>query len=72
MDNNENKYIPKFQFYLKKQDGQYYRFKLNKSSFLAQFPDNKKALKQIIKKNKLKVKNETDLVKAIKLLNLEI
>jgi hypothetical protein len=71
-DNFTNGYVHDFQFYLKKQDEKLYHFTLKKSSFLAQFPDNKKVLKQIIKKNKLRIKNELDLAKAVRLLNSEM
>ncbi len=63
---------PNFQFILKKQDGSYSIFKPNKAGFLSQFPEKKKELKKIITRNRLKIKKEKDLIKAVELFNMTL
>jgi hypothetical protein len=69
---NNTDYEPNYKYFLKKQDGQFDIFRPNKVGLLAQFPEKKKELRKIIKKNRLSIKKEADLKKAIELLNLEI
>jgi hypothetical protein len=60
---------PHYQFIIKKEDGSVSIFKPNKISLLAQFPDKKKELKKIISKNRLNIRKESDLAKAIEIFN---
>jgi len=69
---NKVDYAPHFKYFLKKQDGKFEVFRPNKISLVSQFPEKKKELRKIIKKNKLSIKKEADLKRAIELLNLEI
>jgi hypothetical protein len=69
---NNADYKPNFKFIIKKEDGQFMIVRPIKASLLEQFPEKKKELRKIIKKNKLSIRKEADLKRAIELLNLEI
>ncbi len=52
-------------------NNEYYRIDASRLGLMRALPQNKTELKQIIRKNKLKVKSEPHLIKAIELLNKE-
>ena len=52
-------------------NNEYYRIDASRRGLMRALPQNKTELRQIIRKNKLKVKSEPHLIKAIELLNKE-
>jgi hypothetical protein len=69
---NLDQYSPNFKYLLKKEDGKITSFIPANRNLFNELPGHKKQLKTIIKKNRLNVKNESDLVKTIKILNTQI
>ncbi|MFA6401407.1 MAG: hypothetical protein WCX31_07240 [Salinivirgaceae bacterium] len=65
----ENKFVTKYQYYLK-QNRELHKFTPGKRNLLAFFPKEKhKAIKDILRVNHLKLKNDEQLAEAIKLIN---
>ncbi|MFN8254522.1 MAG: hypothetical protein U0W24_02455 [Bacteroidales bacterium] len=69
---NLDQYTPSYRYLLKKEDGTITTFIPARRNLLNELPEHKKQLQSIIRKNRLNIKKETDLVQAIKLLNSQI
>jgi hypothetical protein len=69
MLNNSGDVYPKYKYYIR-QGNQLYRIILRKSSLLKIFPESEhQHIKKVIRKNHLKVKQEEDMVRFIKIMN---
>ena len=72
VDKNSNEVIPATEYYIQINNGQIKRLKRGRWALYSAVGVNKKIMKKIVRENKLRIRNEEKLIKAVNLFNREI